>query len=182
MGYWPGGGSPAPLRPRLFRRDMRCRYGASKMVFCAQLVWGIVNRHFRSCWTIWAFTTMPPVLLAWSVAFLARIDDAERARAAGLRQAWRAGRVSKYNHAREVPPPVAGPFVLVVDQTFGDASIAYGLADEGSFVRMLEAALDEHPELPVLLKVHPDVIAGRKRGHFERLSNGSAARVTAGGD
>jgi capsular polysaccharide export protein len=104
-------------------------------------------------------------------------DDKARARANELRQAWLAGRISKYNHAREVQPPVPGPFVLVVDQTFGDASIAYGLAEASSFARMLEAALDEHPDLPVLLKVHPDVVAGRKRGYFDRLTAGAAARV-----
>lgn len=105
-------------------------------------------------------------------------DDAQRARAAALAAQWRLGRISKYNHAREAAPPVAGPYVLAVDQTFGDASIRCGLADAGSFRRMLEAALDEHPGLPVVLKVHPDVIAGRKRGHFEALSPGQAARVT----
>jgi capsular polysaccharide export protein len=42
---------------------------------------------------------------------------------------------------------------------------------------MLQAALDEHPDLPVLLKVHPDVVAGRKRGHFDSLSAGAASRV-----
>jgi capsular polysaccharide export protein len=104
-------------------------------------------------------------------------DDKALARARKLRQAWLAGRISKYNHAREVEPPVPGPFVLVVDQTFGDASIAHGLADAGNFSRMLEAALDEYPDLPVILKVHPDVVAGRKRGHFGRLSAGAAGRV-----
>lgn len=104
-------------------------------------------------------------------------DEAQRARARELQRLWCTGRLSKYNHAREMPPPVQGPFVLVVDQTFGDASIAHGLADAGSFARMLEAALDEHPDLPVLLKVHPDVIAGRKRGHFDALTPGQAARV-----
>ncbi|HEV8315232.1 MAG TPA: capsular polysaccharide biosynthesis protein, partial [Burkholderiaceae bacterium] len=103
----------------------------------------------------------------------------EQARAAALIDAWRVARVSKYNHARECgarPPEGA---VLVVDQTFGDESIRCGLADdEVSFARMLDAALDEHPGQPVLVKVHPDVLAGRKRGHFERLSPGQAARVT----
>ncbi len=102
----------------------------------------------------------------------------ELARGARLAEAWRAGRLSKYNHARELPPPVRGPFVLVVDQTAGDASIAYGMADAGSFQRMLEAALDEHPGLPVVLKVHPDVIEGRKRAHFGALTPGQASRVT----
>jgi len=105
-------------------------------------------------------------------------SDEQHGRAEALRTAWRMARVSKYNHAREAPPPVAGPFVLAVDQTAGDASIAYGLASAASFQRMLEAALDEHPHLPVVLKVHPDVVAGRKAGHFGRLSAGAAARVT----
>ncbi|WP_232529413.1 capsular polysaccharide biosynthesis protein [Caldimonas thermodepolymerans] len=104
-------------------------------------------------------------------------SEDERRRAAALRQRWCAGRLSKYNHAREAAPPLEGPYVLVVDQTFGDASIRYGAADATSFARMLEAALDEHPQLPVLLKVHPDVVAGRKRGHFDALTPGQAARV-----
>jgi capsular polysaccharide export protein len=103
---------------------------------------------------------------------------AERNRAALVMSLWRSGRLSKYNHAREIPPPFNGPFVLVVDQTAGDSSIAYGLASAESFRRMLDAALDEHPGLPIVLKVHPDVIAGRKRAHFDRLSAGQSARVT----
>lgn len=102
---------------------------------------------------------------------------AERARARALAAAWRAARVSKYNHARERHGLLAPGEVLVVDQTAGDSSIACGLADAGSFRRMLEAALDEHPQAGIVLKVHPDVVAGRKRGHFDRLSPGEAARV-----
>jgi capsular polysaccharide export protein len=103
---------------------------------------------------------------------------AQRARGLHIAAAWRQGRLSKYNHARETAPPIAGPFVLVVDQTFGDTSIELGMASPASFHRMLEAALDEHPGLPVVLKVHPDVIAGRKRAHFELLTAGAASRVT----
>ncbi|WP_298236460.1 capsular polysaccharide biosynthesis protein [uncultured Azohydromonas sp.] len=103
---------------------------------------------------------------------------AELERAAALARQWRQARVSKYNHARESAPPVDGPFVLVVDQTAGDASIRHGQADAGSFARMLEAALREHPQRPVLLKVHPDVAAGRKQGHFPSLTPAQAARVT----
>jgi capsular polysaccharide export protein len=103
---------------------------------------------------------------------------AELARGAALAALWRQQRVSKYNHAREGVPPVDGPFVLVVDQTFGDASIEHGLANAASFRRMLDAALAEHPHLPVVLKVHPDVIDGRKRAHFGPLTKGEAGRVT----
>ena len=99
-------------------------------------------------------------------------------RAGRLMALWQEGRVSKYNHAREMVDDIPrGPFVLVADQTRGDASIRYGLGDEASFARMLEAALDRHPDCTVLLKVHPDVFAGRKRGHFNTLTPGQASRV-----
>jgi len=114
------------------------------------------------------------------------LAPAERARAERLVAQWRSARASKYNHAREIEPDAFGgapagddaETVLVVDQTWGDASIRFGSAGPPDFRRMLEAALDEHPRARILLKVHPDVVAGRKRGHFDRLEAGVAARVT----
>ncbi|MCH4564693.1 capsular polysaccharide biosynthesis protein [Halomonas sp. EGI 63088] len=76
-------------------------------------------------------------------------------------------RLSKYNHAPDRSLPVSQKKrVLVVDQTAGDASIHYGLADTERFRSMLQVALDEHPEAEILVKVHPDVVAGRKQGHL----------------
>jgi capsular polysaccharide export protein len=79
-------------------------------------------------------------------------------------------RLSKYNDA---PMPsgslarrLAGPFVLVVDQTRADASVAYGLADETTFTRMLEAAIAENPGTRILVKTHPDVALGRRQGYL----------------
>lgn len=106
------------------------------------------------------------------------LNERRRDRAQALAALWRSERVSKYNHAREALALVRERDVLVIDQTFGDASIAFGNATPASFSRMLEAALDEHPGARVLLKVHPDVMAGRKRGHFAQMSPGAAARVT----
>ena len=40
------------------------------------------------------------------------------------------------------------------------------MAEGASFQRMLQAALDNHPHCSVLLKIHPDVAAGRKRGYL----------------
>lgn len=88
-------------------------------------------------------------------------------RATDLIVRWRAGRVSKYNHLREFSGELPARYVLVVDQTFGDASIRYGLADERTFPIMLDAALEENPECMVLVKIHPDVFAGKKKGHFD---------------
>ncbi|QPI62877.1 capsular polysaccharide biosynthesis protein [Vreelandella venusta] len=96
-------------------------------------------------------------------------------------------RLSKYNHAPDYPLPVArsctveagsvktdgaradnarADSVLVVDQTAGDASIHYGGANADSFRQMLACALTNHPDADVLVKVHPDVIAGKKLGHL----------------
>jgi capsular polysaccharide export protein len=93
------------------------------------------------------------------------LSPAQGERAVALRALWQAERLSKYNGARESPPP-RDPFVLVVDQTLGDLSIRCGMADAASFARMLQAALTNHPDCRVLLKTHPDVAAGRKRGYF----------------
>lgn len=100
------------------------------------------------------------------------LSPAEKQRAASLLAAWRTARVSKYNHAREVAPPPdreipSSPYVLVVDQTVGDASIHYGLAASHSFQAMLAAALAENPDCTIVLKVHPEVLAGRKQAHFD---------------
>jgi len=92
---------------------------------------------------------------------------AERDRATALAAQWRSARVSKFNHAREADVSGYGSYVLAIDQTYGDASIRYGLAAPLSFMRMVEAALDENPGTIVLLKMHPEVLAGRKRGHFD---------------
>ena len=98
---------------------------------------------------------------------------AQRARA--LQALWQANKVSKYNAARINAFECDGPCVLVADQTFGDASLQGAGIPE--FQAMLQSALDQHPSCKVLLKVHPDVVAGRKKGHFDLEALGSNARV-----
>lgn len=90
---------------------------------------------------------------------------------------WCEARVSKYNHA-PVPANLPEPgFVLVVDQTFGDAAIGYGLADAASFSTMLAEAFKLFPEHRIVIKTHPDVVAGKKKGHFNQLSAEQVCRV-----
>lgn len=79
------------------------------------------------------------------------------------------GRVSKYNHAWAAPrlPPAGGRRrVLLIDQVRGDLSIGLGLADAGSFAAMLAAARRQHPGAELVVKTHPDVISGRRRGYL----------------
>ncbi|MEL7469831.1 MAG: capsular polysaccharide biosynthesis protein [Pseudomonadota bacterium] len=59
-------------------------------------------------------------------------------------------------------------YVLVIDQTRGDASIPGALADEETFRRMLLAARSENPGQRIVVKSHPEVVMGRKRGHLGR--------------
>jgi capsular polysaccharide export protein len=93
------------------------------------------------------------------------LTQARHARARALQASWCEERVSKYNSARIEPCKLPQPCVLVADQTRGDASLQG--ATTSDFERMLEAALREHPHSTVAVKVHPDVVAGRKQGHFD---------------
>jgi capsular polysaccharide export protein len=61
-------------------------------------------------------------------------------------------------------PPTTRRRILVIDQTMGDASIIGGLADATSFARMLEAARREEGDAEVIVRRHPAVAEGLKRG------------------
>ncbi|WP_454721045.1 MULTISPECIES: capsular polysaccharide biosynthesis protein [Cupriavidus] len=97
------------------------------------------------------------------------LNAAERGRAAALISAWCRASVSKYNHAPDPLVLPRTPYVLVIDQTAGDASVRYGRADADSFARMLDAALRSYPDCDVLVKEHPEVAAGGKRGYLGAL-------------
>jgi capsular polysaccharide export protein len=74
--------------------------------------------------------------------------------------------LSKYNiHDPALPPPPPG-YVLVVDQTRGDASIRLGGASDASFRHMLETALSDHPTARIVIRAHPETMAGHRPGHF----------------
>ncbi len=101
----------------------------------------------------------------------------QRYRAQELICAWRAARVSKYNHAREYTAQLLEPYILVIDQVAGDISISSGLADKSSFQRMLAAALNENPKCTVVIKTHPDVLIGRKQGYFDLAALANEPRL-----
>ncbi len=65
--------------------------------------------------------------------------------------------ISKYNHEPvqgfQLPESELTNKVLVVDQTYGDCSVKFGMADDSSFKSMLDAALNENPNSEVWVKV-----------------------------
>ena len=74
--------------------------------------------------------------------------------------------LSKYTaHDPDLNAPEAG-YVLVIDQTKGDASIRYSGANEASFQEMLYYAQTEHPNAKILIKTHPETINGHRQGHY----------------
>ncbi|GKY88682.1 capsular polysaccharide biosynthesis protein [Sinisalibacter aestuarii] len=76
------------------------------------------------------------------------------------------GHLSKYNAFPRPGPLPEAPYVLVVDQTRGDASIAHAGADAATFREMLAAAEIENPGLRIVIKTHPETAAGHRPGHF----------------
>ena len=88
------------------------------------------------------------------------------ARAAAASGRMRTLHLTKYCAVDPSLKPPAEDYVLVIDQTFGDASIRYGGADAGTFQRMLKAAKQENPHTRILVKTHPEVRAGHRAGHF----------------
>lgn len=110
---------------------------------------------------------------------LAKIEltPTEQERATALIALWREARVSKYNHLRETDHPLPIPYVLVVDQTLGDASVSLGQADASSFETMLATALAEHPDKTILIKTHPEVLAGHKKGFFDLTALQNEPRI-----
>lgn len=78
--------------------------------------------------------------------------------------------IGKYNEALDLPdddPAGRGrPLILVVDQTRGDAAVVAGGAGPADFLAMLDAALAEHPGADIRVRVHPDVLAGRRQGYL----------------
>lgn len=78
-------------------------------------------------------------------------------------------RVSKYNHAPDLPLSIGKPGnykILLLDQRFGDQSVESGLASEQSFDKMLKDAIIKHPKADIIIKQHPDAIKGGKSSYF----------------
>ncbi|WP_435167144.1 capsular polysaccharide biosynthesis protein [Falsirhodobacter sp. 1013] len=94
----------------------------------------------------------------------------------------RALELSKYNDF-DPDAPLPGPgFVLVVDQVKGDASLRHSGASAGVFDRMLAAARAENPGARIVIKTHPETVAGLRAGHLtgpDMIAGGSPWRLLA---
>ena len=72
--------------------------------------------------------------------------------------------LSKYN-LHHAEPPAPG-YVLVVDQTAGDASVSHSGAAPNAFAEMLLTAEEENPGARIVIKTHPETVLGLRAGHY----------------
>ncbi|CUH65548.1 Capsule polysaccharide biosynthesis protein [Thalassovita gelatinovora] len=87
-------------------------------------------------------------------------------RARGCMARLREAGLTKYaGFDPDVTPPDPG-YVLVIDQTKGDAAVRLGGADSNSFREMLYYAQEENPGARILIKTHPESQQGYRSGYF----------------
>lgn len=93
-------------------------------------------------------------------------DTALLDRARGAIARIKEAHLSKYtcfDPQAAVPPP---GYVLVIDQTRGDASVTASGADRNRFLEMLFVAQEEHPGARIVIKAHPETTRGLRPGYF----------------
>ena len=109
-----------------------------------------------------------------------KLSNNNISRAKKIIELWKKYSISKYNFPNFIEPP-SYPYILLIDQTFGDLSIDYGNADENSFEKMFEFAFNNWPDHKIIIKSHPDVINYKKKGCID-ISKYSKDRVIILGD
>lgn len=75
--------------------------------------------------------------------------------------------LSKYSASDQTLAPPAPGYVLLIDQTRGDASIKLGQATADSFAEALTWAREDHPDAQIVIKTHPETRDGHRPGHFD---------------
>ena len=76
--------------------------------------------------------------------------------------------LTKYTGFDPTTPCPEPGYVLVLDQTLDDASVLKSGANRATFLEMLVFAQEEHPGKRVLIKTHPDTMAGHRKGYFTK--------------
>ncbi|MEY8842226.1 capsular polysaccharide biosynthesis protein, partial [Cribrihabitans sp. XS_ASV171] len=80
---------------------------------------------------------------------------------------------SGFDPSARLPDP---GYVLVIDQTRGDASVTASGGTDALFREMLVFAQEENPGAPVVIKTHPETARGYRAGHYGTVD--ANARIT----
>ena len=87
-------------------------------------------------------------------------------RARGAMARLQEAHLSKYFALDPAEAPPEPGYVLVIDQTRGDASVKHGRADANSFREALYWAQEDNPGARILIKTHPETAQGLREGYF----------------
>ncbi|HEC1781972.1 TPA: capsular polysaccharide biosynthesis protein [Campylobacter lari] len=78
-------------------------------------------------------------------------------------------KLSKYNNNFCVPKKLFSANeerVLIITQVANDASLKFGLAKDFSTQDIINEAIKENPNAKIYIKIHPDVLSGKKQSDF----------------
>ena len=98
--------------------------------------------------------------------FKEKLSKKNALRAKNIVKLWKEYAISKYNFDSFIEP-ISSPYILLIDQTFGDLSLEYGDAKNYSFKQMFEFAENNWPNHKIVIKVHPDVLNYNKKSCFD---------------
>ena len=104
-------------------------------------------------------------------------DTALLDRARGCIARIQEAHLSKYTAFEPDKPAPAPGYVLVIDQTRGDASVTACGADRNRFLEMLFVARDEHPGARIVIKTHPETAQGFRDGYFTEDDTGDRVEL-----
>jgi len=79
-------------------------------------------------------------------------------------------KISKYNNSTLTLPKYldhTSKKVLIIAQTKGDMSLKYGLAEQFDTKEMIKDAIGDNPDCEVYIKIHPDVLTGKKESNID---------------
>jgi capsular polysaccharide export protein len=79
-------------------------------------------------------------------------------------------KISKYNLSEMKLPEnvkIKGKKILIIAQTAGDNSLKYGRAYEFEPKDIIISALEENPNATVFVKIHPDVLSGKRKSSID---------------
>ncbi|ECO3667303.1 TPA: capsular polysaccharide biosynthesis protein [Campylobacter jejuni] len=79
-------------------------------------------------------------------------------------------KISKYNNNLDIPDDYFQKDekrVLIITQTANDASLEFGLAKGFKTLDMIKDAIKENPKSKIYIKIHPDVLSGKKQSDLD---------------
>ncbi|EAK2771083.1 capsular polysaccharide biosynthesis protein [Campylobacter jejuni] len=79
-------------------------------------------------------------------------------------------KISKYNNNLDIPDNYFQKDekrILIITQTANDASLEFGLAKDFKTLDMIKDAIKENPKSTIYIKIHPDVLSGKKQSDLD---------------